>query len=213
MTLARAPSEDALLHLRAYRKLAPFGLRDLATISAAILEASEVRPINSAANTRPTERTIRFYVSQRLVARPDGRGTAAVYSYRHLLQVLTIKLRQMEGATLMVISKELDETTGDILERRVAAAFGARLPAPDQLTIRRREQPSLGRAGRAFRSTQNPDAETNAPTIWRRIRIADEVELHVDEAGELARLDQDDEIADAVRVAISRVVTQAGHTE
>lgn len=211
--MARAPSEDALLHLRAYRKLAPFGLRDLATISAAILEASEVRPINSAANTRPTERTIRFYVSQGLVARPDGRGTAAVYSYRHLLQVLTIKLRQMEGATLTAISRELDETTGDILERRVAAAFGTSLPAPDQLTIRRREQPSLGRAGRAFRSNQNPDAEENAPTVWRRIRITDNVELHVDEEGELARLDQDDEIADAVRVALGRVVTQVGHTE
>ncbi len=213
MTTARATSEAALLHLRAYRQLAPFGLRDLATISAAVLEASEVRPTNSAANIRPTDRTIRFYVSQGLVARPDGRGTAAVYTYRHLLQVLTIKLRQMEGATLTVISKELDETTGDILERRVAAALGTSLPAPDQLTIKRREQPSLGRAGRAFRSTQDPDTNENAPTIWRRIRITDEVELHVDEEGELVRLDQDDEIADAVRVAISRLVTQVEHTE
>ncbi len=213
MNMARAPSEDALLHLRAYRQLAPFGLRDLATISAAILAASEIRPINSAANTRPTDRTIRFYVSQGLVARPDGRGTAAVYTYRHLLQVLTIKLRQMEGATLTVISKELDETTGDILERRVAAAFGASLPAPDQLAIRHREQPSLGKAGQAFRLTQNPDAKEDAPTVWRRIRIADDVELHVDEAGQLARLDHDDEIADAVRITISRVVTEARNTK
>ena len=40
----------------------------------------------------------------------DKRGTAAVYSYRHLLQVLAIKLRQMEGATLEAM-KKVNRTT------------------------------------------------------------------------------------------------------
>ena len=66
------------------------------------------------------ERTIRFYVARHLVAAPEGRGTAATYSYRHLHKVLAIKLRQMEGVTLSRIAEELAVTTGDVLERRVA---------------------------------------------------------------------------------------------
>ena len=92
-----------------------------------MLDASGVVPLNAAARARPTERTIRFYVARGLVSPPDGRGTAAVYSYRHLLQVLAIKLRQMEGATLETLTREFAGLTGDLIERRVAAALG---PAP-----------------------------------------------------------------------------------
>src|SRR5713101_2454370 len=105
MTVALSPPTagsalDPLATLREYHALAPWGLRDLAALAAGILDASGVVPVNAAARARPSEGTIRFYVARGLVSPPDGRGTAAVYSYRHLLQVLAIKLRQMEGATL-----------------------------------------------------------------------------------------------------------------
>src|SRR5437764_15465638 len=80
--------------------LAPWNLRDLAALVGAILDASAITPINAAARAQPSERTIRFYVTKGLVSPPEGRGTAATYSYRHFLQLLWIKLRQMEGATL-----------------------------------------------------------------------------------------------------------------
>jgi hypothetical protein len=107
MTAAGVRSNDPLITLREYRQLAPWNLRDLATVTGAILEASGIRPINAVANARPNERTIRFYVTRGLVTPPDGRGTAATYTYRHLLQVLSIKLRQMEGATLKDIGLAL----------------------------------------------------------------------------------------------------------
>ena len=97
-------SPNPLATLREYRALAPWGLRDLAGLAAGLLDASGVVPVNAAARARPSERTIRFYVTRGLVSPPDGRGTAAVYSYRHLLQVLAIKLRQMEGATLEALT-------------------------------------------------------------------------------------------------------------
>jgi hypothetical protein len=112
LTLSAPP--DALTTLREYRNLAPWGLRDLAALAAGILDASGVVPLNAAARARPTERTIRFYVARNLVSPPDGRGTAAVYSYRHLLQVLAIKLRQMEGATHDALTREFSGLTGDI---------------------------------------------------------------------------------------------------
>ncbi|HEX5819585.1 MAG TPA: MerR family transcriptional regulator, partial [Gemmatimonadales bacterium] len=107
------PNTDALSILREYRTLAPWGLRDLAAVAGAVLEASNVVPLNAAARARPTERTIRYYVTRNLVSPPEGRGTAAVYSYRHLLQVLAIKLRQMEGATLDTLTAEFAGLTGD----------------------------------------------------------------------------------------------------
>jgi MerR HTH family regulatory protein len=111
-------SRDTLQTLRTYHALAPWSLRDLAALAGTLLEASGVVPVNVAARARPSERTIRFYVMKGLVDPPEGRGTAAVYRYRHLLQVLGIKLRQMDGASLDVLAKEFSGLTGDILELR-----------------------------------------------------------------------------------------------
>ena len=127
---AAPPSADPLATLRSYGALAPWGLRDLVNVTGAVLQASDIIPLSTAARARPTERTIRFYVTRGLVQSPDGKGTAAVYGYRHFLQVLAIKLRQMEGATLDVLAKEFAGFTGDMIERRVAAALGPSLPAP-----------------------------------------------------------------------------------
>ena len=49
---------------------------------------------------------------------------ARLSHWRQLLQVLAIKLRQMEGATLEALSREFAGMTGDLIERRVASALG-----------------------------------------------------------------------------------------
>jgi len=216
MALAGVSSSDPLATLREYRQLAPWNLHDLATVAGAILESSGVRPINAAATPRPNERTIRFYVTRGLVTRPEGRGTAAIYTYRHLLQVLSIKLRQMEGSTLAEISKELSEVAGDVLERRVAAALGGTLPPPRYLPLTSEDRPAWGRSGRALQAwlsedhaAQSPSASSPKGTTWRRILISRGVELHVNDTHPLVTLgDRDVEIADAVRLAVARVLGQ-----
>src|SRR5215203_662067 len=147
---------DPLTTLREYRALAPWGLRDLAALAGGILDASGIVPVNAAARARPTERTIRFYVARGLVSPPDGRGTAAVYSYRHLLQVLAIKLRQMEGATLESMLKEFAGMTGDLIERRAASALGPGLPPPQHLPLLRTPGTGRGRVGRAVMAWLQP---------------------------------------------------------
>src|SRR3954469_13392115 len=136
---------DPLHVLREYRNLAPWNLRDLSVVVGAILDASAVTPINAAARAAPSERTIRFYVTRGLVSPPEGRGTAATYGYRHLLQVLAIKLRQMEGATLEATVHKAAQLTGDAIERRVAATLGPRLPRPAQLPLVRGPGTARGR--------------------------------------------------------------------
>lgn len=180
-TVAQTSAPDPLATLREYRSLAPWSLRDVAVLAGAILETSGVFPVNAAARARPTERTIRFYVAKGLVSPPEGRGTAAVYAYRHLLQVLAIKLRQMEGATLGTIMKELGDTGGDIIERRIAGQLGPRLPLPDQLPL---GPPSGEPRGRVSRVThawrERPDAGETAVRTCRRLILGQGVELLIE---------------------------------
>src|SRR5207244_667426 len=156
MTVGHA---DPLHVLREDRDLAPWNLRDLSVVVGAVLDASAVTPINAAARAAPSERTIRFYVTRGLVSPPEGRGTAATYSYRHFLQLLAIKLRQMEGATLAAITKDMHDQTGDVLERRCAQVLGTSLPTPDRLPLKGAEGMPRGRSGRALTAWLTRSAE------------------------------------------------------
>ncbi len=209
--MPNAPQIDPLHVLREYRNLAPWNLRDLAVLVGAVLEASAVTPINAAARTAPSERTIRFYVTKKLVSPPDGRGTAATYSYRHFLQLLWIKLRQMDGGTLGTIRKEMQELTGDVLERRAATALGASLPPPDRLSLRGTGGMPRGRSGRALVTWLARDAGQNAgaPSTWRRIPVAGGIELHVDANHPLARIGPDEAgVAATVRAALAKLLPE-----
>jgi hypothetical protein len=205
-----APAVDPLATLREYRGLAPWGLRDLTALAAGILDASGIVPVSAVARSRPTERTIRFYVARHLVNAPDGRGTAATYGYRHLLQVLAVKLRQMEGATLETIERDLAGLTGDAVERRVAAALGSRLPRPADLQLLRGPGTARGRVARAVDAwLAPPPNEAPRSSVCRRIAIAPGVELLVDEAHPALQLGGDTGLAARVRAALDEAVRAA----
>jgi DNA-binding transcriptional MerR regulator len=200
-----AIGSDPLRVLREYRTLAPWSLRDLAGLAGAILDASGIFPLNVSARARPSERTIRFYVAQGLVSPPEGRGTAATYTYRHLLQVLAIKLRQMEGATLGTIIRDLGDQGGDVIERRVAAALGPGLPPPSRITVTQPGTPR-GKVGRAIQdwqySSDNPGQ--SLPSTCRRLPLGQGVELVVDERHPLLRSNPDERaIVDAFRSVLA----------
>lgn len=179
--LASLSGADPLVALRAYRALAPWSLRDLASLAGALLEASNIVPVNAAARAQPGERTIRFYVARGLVSPPEGRGTAATYGYRHLLQVLAIKLRQMEGATLDSLGKELAELAGDMLERRVATALGPALPMPERVLAGPGTHEPRGRVARARQSALPEPGQAPRPSTCRRIPCGAGVELLLDD--------------------------------
>lgn len=101
---------------------------------------------------------MRFYVATGLVDHPEGRGTAATYHYRHLLQLLAIKIRQREGQTLNTIREEMRGVSGDLLERRVAQSLA----------------PALGAA-----SDQSVLTASDEPVLWHRIAVADGIEISV----------------------------------
>jgi hypothetical protein len=128
---------------------------------------------------------VRFYVANGLLDRPEGTGTAATYNYRHLLQLLAIKIRQREGQTLELIRKEMRDITGDALERRVATWLAPALVS------------SIGPAD----ALANGDEEALS---WRRIAVADGIEIHVRDDIPASNEDAVLAMREAIRAALGR---------
>lgn len=176
-------SDPPVSLLRVHARHAPWNARGLAAHVTALVDAAGIRPTNASARAVPSARAVRFYVATGLIDHPEGRGTAATYHYRHLLQLLAIKIRQREGQTLEGIRREMTELSGDLLERRVAQSLA----------------PALGSG--ADKSVLSGSDE---PISWYRIAVADGIELSVrsdspasDEAGLVA-------MREAVRAALGR---------
>ncbi len=180
----RAMTDTPVTLLRAHARNAPWNARGLAAHATALVDAAGVRPTNASARAAPSARAIRFYVASGLLDHPQGAGTAATYSYRHLLQLLAIKIRQREGATLEVIKQEMQGVTGDALERRVAGSLAPVL--------------SVG----ADAAVRTHDAET--AVAWHRVVVGDGIELHV--RGDSPAADPDALLAmrEAVRGTLGR---------
>jgi hypothetical protein len=169
--------------LRAHARHAPWNARGLAAHATSLVDAAGMRPTNASARATPSARAIRFYVASGLLDHPEGKGTAATYHYRHLLQLLSIKIRQREGQTLDIIKTELLGVTGDLLEKRVAQSLA----------------PALG-VGADHAVTHDDDA----PESWRRIGVADGIELSVRHDSPAATDDALVAIREAVRAALGR---------
>lgn len=176
--------DSPLALLRAHARHAPWNARGLAAHVTALVDAAGVRPTNASARAAPSARSIRFYVANGLLERPEGAGTAATYNYRHFLQLLAIKIRQREGVTLDIIKREMKEVTGDALERRVASSLAAALGA----TVETRKQAS----------------DEDVTASWRRVPVADGVELHVRDDSPASRDEALVAMREAVRAALGR---------
>ena len=176
-------AESPVALLRAHARHAPWNARGLAAHVTALVDAAGMRPTNASARAAPSARAVRFYVSNGLLDRPEGTGTAAIYNYRHLLQLLAIKIRQREGQTLEIIKREMRETTGDLLERRIAQALAPALGARADVAVAQDDQSVLA---------------------WRRVVVADGIEIHVRDDSPASRDDALVAMREAVRAALGR---------
>jgi DNA-binding transcriptional MerR regulator len=169
--------------LRTHAKHAPWNARGLAAHVTALVDAAGMRPTNASARAAPSARAVRFYVASGLLDRPEGAGTAATYNYRHFLQLLAIKIRQREGATLELIKKEMKDFAGDALERRVATSLAPALGLGADVAVLHDDDPV---------------------PVWRRVSVADGIELHVREDTPAARESAVLAMREAVRAALGR---------
>lgn len=176
-------TDSPVLLLRAHARQAPWNARGLAGHATALVDAAGIRPTNASARATPSARAIRFYVAAGLLDHPEGKGTAATYHYRHLLQLLAIKIRQREGQTLDTIKTEMAGLTGDAIEKRVAQSLAPALGASADVAVTH---------------------DSDAPVTWRRIAVADGIELNVRQDSPAARQDAIIAMREAVRAALGR---------
>ena len=142
-----------------------------------------MRPTNAAARAEPSARAVRYYVASGLLDRPEGTGTSATYGYRHLLQLLFVKIRQREGQPLDKIRDEMRELTGDALERRVAASLASALVMGTDAAV---------------------SQDSASEGVWHRVTVANGVELHVRDDSPASRDDAVIAMRDAVRATLGR---------
>src|SRR5437660_517790 len=97
----------------------------------------------------PDRRTIRYYTTLGLIDRPaQMRGRTALYSRRHLLQLVAIKRLQSQGLTLAELQQQLLGLTDAALESIARLSVEVVDTAPRQTNKEMRAEPECD--GAAF---------------------------------------------------------------
>jgi DNA-binding transcriptional MerR regulator len=158
------------------------------------LAADYAGPPNGRVRHIPDQRTIRYYTTLGLMDRPaEMRGRTALYSRRHLLQLVAIKRLQARGLSLSAIQQQL-LGLGDAALRRLARlpegverANGSEAPSPSAAAPPRER---FWMAMPAAPSSDDPGSEACdsggqpaqhpgivAPAVMQGIRLDDDVTL------------------------------------
>ena len=109
------------------KPLGPWRDREDLKIDELVHAAAEViprlanRPDYGRATAIPDARTVRYYIQQGLVDRPHGSaGTAALYGYRHLLQLVAVKVLQGQYMPMDKIREAIGGLENRELEEQLA---------------------------------------------------------------------------------------------
>lgn len=139
--------------------------------------------------TAVTERTVRYYIAQGLLAAPIGKGPAARYTDAHLDRLRLIKKMQLAHLPLAEIRRQLDEMVGEDIPTLA-------MSEPEQLTssqsaldyidsvLSRPPIPAHPAASTpvpslpAMRAAAPPDVEPSRAQ-WERIVLDPDVEIHI----------------------------------
>lgn len=171
----------------------------------------------------PAERTIRYYLAEGLIHPPDEKqGTASVYGYLHLLQLVVVKKLQAEHLPIrkireLVIGKselELESLLGmGVTSGRKTSDSEAKKYLESLLTSSKPPFADYERAQSAPRQkrgmTSVPDT-TQSPSVdsggaWQRIEIEPGLELHIRSDYPLPTSSaRTRSLAEKIRAAISR---------
>jgi DNA-binding transcriptional MerR regulator len=144
----------------------------------------------------PDERTLRYYLAEGLLSSAtDKQGTASVFGYLHLLQLLVVKKLQSEHLPIRKIKELVDGRTERELERLLGldAKAGAKNEALSYLEklLTRSTSPASASRNQNFASpaasinsprnlaNQQRQSAPSSPATWERVEIEPGLELHV----------------------------------
>jgi DNA-binding transcriptional MerR regulator len=114
--------------LEPYREREDLSIDDLVHLAAEVVPQVVSGQSKHKVTEVPDARTIRYYIQEGLVDRPGGSaGPAAVYGYRHLLQIVAIKALQSEFVPIREIKRSIGSLSPENLEARLEE-WAARRP-------------------------------------------------------------------------------------
>lgn len=173
------------------------GVAELAGEAARILTESGLAQERGTVSELPDERTIRYYLTEGLVPpAEDKQGTASVFGYRHLLQLLVVKKLQSQHLPIRQIrelvdgrtERELERLLGtdgstavkneamSYLEKLLTRPQAASSPQPPQAVRQGLSMDAQSSSGQP--ATSSPQTSVGGGT-WARIEIEPGLELHV----------------------------------
>jgi DNA-binding transcriptional MerR regulator len=156
------------------------GLPEFARVSGQLVADLQLEQQRGTVTSVPDERTIRYYLAEGLIQTPEERqGTASVFSYLNLLQLLTVKKLQAEHLPIRKI-RELVAGKG---EQELETLLGVRGPSGKKTEAKRYLESLLAPAPSAppeLAAAPPPPQQLDASAAsWQRVEIEPGLELHI----------------------------------
>jgi len=175
---------DKLRSLRSHKYI---GAVELADQAAGLIDQLVPRQDRGSVSEVPDERMVRYYISEGLIAAPEGRqGSAAIYGYTHLLQLLVVKKLQADHLSIKNIRELVEGKADRELEQLLKLKGSARTERPGSSATEYLEsllKPTTARAPNApSRPASNPlqsQRDDAANSAWARLEIEPGLEIHV----------------------------------
>lgn len=151
------------------------GLPEFARVGGRILAELQLEQQRGTVTSVPDERTIRYYLAEGLIQTPEEKqGTASVFSYVHLLQLLTVKKLQAEHLPI----RKIRELVAGKSEQELETLLGVR-GTSGKKTEAKRYLESLLAPAPAQMAAPPPQHLDASSASWQRVEIEPGLELHV----------------------------------
>ena len=158
------------------------GLPEFARVSEQLLAEMGLEQERGTVTSVPDERTIRYYMAEGLVQTPDERqGTASVFGYLNLLQLLTVKKLQAEHLPIRKIRELVAGKSEQELEIMlgVRGTTGKKNDAKQYLEMLLASAPDQTPRQAAPPPPALPQAAASQSHSWQRVEIEPGLELHI----------------------------------
>jgi DNA-binding transcriptional MerR regulator len=173
------------------------GVVELANQATGILAEIGTTQDRGTVSAAPDERTLRYYLAEGLISpATEKQGTASVFGYLHLLQLLVVKKLQSENLPIRKIRELVGGRTEKELERLLGldTKAGAKNEAHTYLEKLLTRSTSPAASSHRNQNSASPAADTSRPApnssaakhaapsgqaTWARMEIEPGLELHV----------------------------------
>lgn len=158
------------------------GLPEFARAGEQILAEMGLEQARGTVTNVPDERTIRYYMAEGLVQTPEEKqGTASVFGYLNLLQLLTVKKLQAEHLPI----RKIRELVAGKSEQELETLLGLGSPAAKKSRdseAKRYLETLLAPApspSQPMKQAAAPPQQLDQSHSWQRVEIEPGLELHI----------------------------------